>query len=91
MNRLTTKFGATALKRALILGVIGALLMGVMVAQAVSSSNLGAGSIKLATQAFSDDTAVTIAAKGIMVIGATDDQEPPRAKQMLFLSTHLGS
>ena len=72
MNRLTTRFGATALKQAFIFGMIGALLMRVVVVQSVSSTTLGSGSLKLDTQSYSDDSAVTIAAKGIKVIGSTD-------------------
>lgn len=72
MNALTMRFGATALKRALLLGVIGALLSGFMVAQAVTSTNLGTTTVKLAAQTFADDTAVTIVSLGVNVIGTTD-------------------
>ena len=72
MNALTMRFGATAVKRALLLGVIGALLSGFMVAQAVTSTNLGTTTVSLAAQTFADDTAVTIASLGISVIGAND-------------------
>ena len=72
MNALTTRFGATAFKRALLLGLIGALMTSFMVTQAVSSTNLGTTTVKLADQTFSDDTTVTIASLGISVIDATD-------------------
>ena len=72
MNTLTRRFGATAVKRALLLGVIGALLSGFMVAQAVTTTNLGTTTVSLAAQTFADDTTVTIASLGISVIGAND-------------------
>ena len=68
MNGLTIKFGSTALKRALILGVIGALMTSFMVAQAVATTNLGTSNVKLATEAFTDDTDVSVAALGTGVI-----------------------
>ena len=70
MNDLIAKAGSTALKRALLLGVIGAVLTGFIAAQAVTSTNLGNGSVKLATESFSDDADVSVVGKGIMVVAS---------------------
>ena len=72
MNSLTARFGAKALKRALMLGVAGALLSSFMVAQAVSSTSLGTTTLKLADQSFSDDTAVAVSSNGVKVVPTTD-------------------
>lgn len=68
MNELTIKLGSKAVKRALFLGVIGMLLMSVTVVTTVTSTNLGSSSVKLGTEAFSNDTDVSIIAKGIKLI-----------------------
>ena len=68
MDAIITRFGATALKRALLLGVIGALLTGFMVVNTVTETDIspaGGGAIKLTTQAFSDDTSVSVVSKGV--------------------------
>ena len=70
MNELIAKAGSTALKRALLLGALGAVLTSFIAVQAVTSTNLGNGSVKLATESFSDDADVSVAGKGIMVVGA---------------------
>ncbi len=70
MNVLATRFGTTALKRALLLGIVGALLMSFMVAQAVTSTNLGTSSVSLATETFTDDADVTVTAVGVGVVGS---------------------
>ena len=72
MNGLTMRFGATALKRALLLGVIGALLTSFMVAQAVTTDNLGTTTLKLASQTFTSDSAITVVSNGVKVIPSTD-------------------
>ena len=72
MKALTERFGAKALKRALILGVAGALLSSFFVAQAVTSTNLGSTTVKLADQGFSDDSAVVVFSNGIKLIPTTD-------------------
>ncbi|MBI2855767.1 MAG: hypothetical protein HYX93_02850 [Chloroflexi bacterium] len=56
------------IRRALFLGLVGALLMGVTVAYTVTATNLGpagGGSIKLVNESFSDDADVTVASKRI--------------------------
>jgi hypothetical protein len=70
MNALATRFGTTALKRALLLGIVGALLMSFMVAQAVTSTDLGTSTVKLATETFSDDADVTVTAVGVGLVSA---------------------
>ena len=75
MNAVMARFGATALKRALLLGVIGAMLTGFMVVNTVSSTDIspaGGGAIKLVGQTFSDDTQITVASNGIKVVPSTD-------------------
>ena len=71
MNGLTMRFGATALKRALILGILGALLTGFTVANTVTSTTLGNASIKLASEVFTDDGDVAVAAVGILKVAST--------------------
>ncbi|MBI2855768.1 MAG: hypothetical protein HYX93_02855 [Chloroflexi bacterium] len=71
MEALIGRFGAAALKRAILLGIAGALVTSFMVVNTLSSASLGSGSIKIATQAFSDDTDVTVTASGIQVVGAS--------------------
>ena len=71
MKELSMRFGATAVKRALISGIIGALLTGFMVAQAVTSTDLGSSSVKLVTESFTDDTAVIVTALGTGIAGST--------------------
>ena len=72
MNSQTSRFSTTTIKRGIIIGVAGALLMGVMVAQAVSSTNLGTTTVKLTDESFSDDLSVTVASNGIKIVPATD-------------------
>ncbi len=72
MNELAKRFGTAALKRALLLGVIGALVSGVMAAQAVTSTNLGSNSVKLAVETFTEDSSVTVEAVGILKNSAND-------------------
>lgn len=75
MDTVITRFGATALKKALLLGVIGALLTGYMVVNTVSSTDIspaGGGAIKLASQTFSDDTQITVSSNGIKLVPSTD-------------------
>lgn len=55
MTGLTTKFGATDLKHALILGRIGAFLMTIMIVNAITAENLNTGSIKLGNATFAVD------------------------------------
>lgn len=66
MNTLILKFGPTAVKRAIFLGVAGALVMSVGVVTTVTSSNLGTSNIKLATESFTDDPDVSVSAVGIL-------------------------
>ncbi len=68
MNGVINRFGATALKRALLFGVIGAVLTSFMVAQAVTTTNLGTSNVKLLTQSYADDTNASTTPSGILVI-----------------------
>ena len=70
MNGITMRFGATALKRALILGILGAILTGFTVANTVTSTTLGNASIKLASEVFTDDGDVAVAAVGILKVAS---------------------
>ena len=75
MDAIITRIGVTALKRALLLGIIGAMLTGYMVVNTVSSTDIGpagGGAIKLASQTFSDDTQITVSSNGIKVVPSTD-------------------
>lgn len=75
MDTIISRFGATTLKRALLLGVIGAMLTSYMVVNTVSSSDItpaGGGAIKLASQTFSDDTQITVVSNGIKIVPSTD-------------------
>jgi hypothetical protein len=75
MDTIISRFGATTLKRALLLGVIGAMLTSYMVVNTVSSSDItpaGGGAIKLASQTFSDDTQITVSSNGIKLVPSTD-------------------
>ncbi len=75
MNLVLTRFGAPALKKALLLGIVGAMLTGYMVVNTVSSSSIGptgGGAIKLIGQTFSDDADVTVSSNGIKVVPSTD-------------------
>ncbi len=68
MNGVINRFGATALKRALLFGVVGAVLTSFMVAQAVTTTNLGTSNVKLLTQSYADDTNASTTPSGIFVI-----------------------
>ena len=71
MTALTTKFGATAVKRALLIGVIGAALTAFMVVNAITAETLGTGAIKLGNATFAVDADTTVTATGIIVNQAT--------------------
>jgi hypothetical protein len=58
----------SALRWAILLGVIGALLTGFMVVNTVTSSSLGNGNVKLANETFSDDSDITVVRKGIKLV-----------------------
>ena len=68
MQALVANVTSTAMGRALIFGVIAALLTsgGITIATTVTSGDLGTASVKLAGQAFSDDSDVVVTAKGII-------------------------
>ena len=73
MQALVANVTSTAMGRALIFGVIAALLTsgGITIATTVTSGDLGTASVKLAGQAFSDDSDVVVTAKGIIVNGSS--------------------
>jgi hypothetical protein len=73
MDAIVARFGATALKKALLLGFIGALITGFMVVNTVTSGTIGpagGGAIKLSSQAFSSDTDITVTSVGVLVVGS---------------------
>lgn len=73
MDAIVTRFGTTALKRALLLGIVGALLTGFMVVNTLTSTSIspaGGSGIKLAYQPFTDDADVSVVSKGVLVVGA---------------------
>ncbi|MEE9324581.1 MAG: hypothetical protein V3U90_03390, partial [Dehalococcoidia bacterium] len=55
---------------AIVLGLIGALVMGFVVASTVTSTNLGNTNIKLATESFVDDADTTVSGVGIVVLAS---------------------
>jgi len=63
---VTNRIASAAIRRAILFGLIGALLMSVMMVYAVTTVDLGGGSatsISLARETFSDDTDVLVVAK----------------------------
>ena len=75
VDTIISRFGATTLKRALLLGVIGAMLTSYMVVNTVSSTDIspaGGSGISLSSQTFTDDTQITVVSNGIKVIPSTD-------------------
>jgi hypothetical protein len=74
MEAIMSRFGVTALKRAVLLGIFGAMLIGFMVVNTVSTGTIGpsSGAIKLSSQAFSDDSDITVTSNGIKVVPTTD-------------------
>lgn len=69
---LRNRIGSAALPRAILFGLIGASVMGVMVVNAVTSTNLGNGSIKLGKETFSDDADVVVTSKRIFKLSNAD-------------------
>ena len=65
------KVAPTALSRAILFGVAGAFLMGFMVVNTVTSTSLGSGTVKMATETFADDADITIVKKGVKLIQTT--------------------
>ena len=75
MDAVIARFGATAIKRAMLLGIIGAMLTGFMVVNTVSSGTIGpagGSGISLSSQNFSDDTQITVSSNGIKLVPSTD-------------------
>ncbi len=73
MQTFVANLTSTAMGRALIFGVIAALLTsgGITIATTVTSGDLGTSSVKLTGQTFSDDADVTVTAVGVIVNGST--------------------
>ena len=68
MNGLIAVLGDTALKKALIFGALGALLMTTVVSVAtLTSENLGTSSIDLGNSTFATDAGTTVTATGVVV------------------------
>lgn len=67
MRNLVEQFGPTAIKRAFILGVIGAFIISFMVVNAITAESLSSGSIKLGNATFAVDADTTVTATGIVV------------------------
>ena len=70
MNGMIARYGGTAVKRALLMGVIGALLTSFIVVNTVTSSSLGTTSLSLATETFSADANLSITALGVMKVAS---------------------
>lgn len=68
---LTKRIASAGLRRAILLGLVGALVIGVVVANAVTSTTLGGGGLTLAKESFSDDADVAVASKRIFKQGST--------------------
>lgn len=64
MATLTSKFGSTALKQAILLGIIGAFLMSFVAANTLSSSS-NSSTVTLANETFTSDADVSITFKGL--------------------------
>jgi hypothetical protein len=67
MSRVTP----SALRWAILLGVIGALFTGFMLVNTVTSTSLGTSDVKLANETFSDDSDITLVRKGIKLVQTT--------------------
>ena len=59
-----SKIAPMALSQAILFGVAGAFLMGFMVVNTVTSTTLGSGTVKMATETFADDADISIVKKG---------------------------
>ena len=70
---LTRGIASAGYRRAVVFGLIGALLMGIMVVNAVTTTNLGTESIRLGRETFSDDTDVTVVSQRIFEITTADE------------------
>ena len=66
-NLSNYRIASLAFRRALLLGLIGALVMGIVVVNAVSSTNLGDTNLKLANESFSSDPDVAVLANGVQI------------------------
>ncbi|MEE9248980.1 MAG: hypothetical protein V3U79_09820 [Dehalococcoidia bacterium] len=72
----TQGIASAGFRRAVIFGLIGALLMGIMVVNAVTSTDLGSQSIRLGRETFSDDTDVSVASQRIFKLKNADVAGP---------------
>ncbi len=72
----TQGIASAGFRRAVIFGLIGALLMGIMVVSAVTSTNLGTESIRLGRETLSDDADVSVASQRIFKVRNPDVAGP---------------
>lgn len=70
MTSLTSRYGTSALTRALLLGLAGAFLAGLMVVNTVGSTDLGSSNVKLASETFTDDPDVVVSTVGVLKIAS---------------------
>ena len=73
MNTTTkNRIASAGFRRAVLFALIGALVMGVVVANTVTSTSLGGGLIKLGDETFSDDGDVAVSPKRIFKLRNID-------------------
>ncbi len=73
MNTTTrNRIASAGFRRAILFALMGALVMGVVVANTVTSTSLGSGLIKLGNETFSDDTDVAVSPKRIFKLKNAD-------------------
>ena len=68
----TQGIASAGYRRAVVFGLIGALLMGIMVVSALTTTNLGTESIRLGRETFSDDTDVSVTSQRIFKLKNAD-------------------
>ena len=73
---LNSRTASAGFRRAVLLGLLGAFMMSIVVVNAVSSTNLGSQTLKLARETFSDDADVAVFAKQILKIKNSDVASP---------------
>ena len=67
MDRLTSRFGEAAVRRAIFLGMAAALLVSMVTVSTITAQNLGTGSIDLGNATFATDADTDITATGVVV------------------------
>ena len=88
MNKsLSNKIASPWFRRALLLGLIGALITEIMVVNTVTTTNLGTTNLRLAGETFVSDTDVTIAPSGF---GLGNDDTAVGATQVTATEMETG-